>query len=91
MKSTAHLCKVGVFIKNIRFTSKAYKLTGKIHEETLRLKAAAYQKLQNVGSELALLCIAAHYQEGIKINENKCRLFLKFSSLEKICFQHGKD
>jgi len=46
-------------------------------------------KLQNVGSELALLCIAAHYQGGIKINENKCGLFLKFSSLEKICFQHG--
>jgi len=35
------------------------------------------------GSEMALLHIAVHYQEGIKINVNKCGLFLKFSSLEK--------
>jgi len=25
-----------------------------------------------------------HYQTGIKINVNKCGLFLKFSSVEKI-------
>ena len=26
-----------------------------------------------------------HYQEGIKINVNKCGLMLKFLSVEKIC------
>jgi len=41
-----------------------------------------------IGSELALLCIAVHYQEGIKINVNKCGRFLKFSSVENLCFQH---
>jgi len=31
-----------------------------------------------------------HYQEDVKINANKCELFLKFSSAEKIIrFQHG--
>jgi len=41
-------------------------------------------KVVNIGSELALLCIAVRYQEGIKINVNKCGLFLKFSSVDKI-------
>jgi len=36
-----------------------------------------------IGSEIALLCIAVHYQEGIKTNANKCGLSLKFSSVEK--------
>jgi len=44
-----------------------------------------------IGSELALHCIAVHYQEGIEINANKCGLFLKFSSVEKICFQHDNQ
>jgi len=35
-------------------------------------------------SGLALICIAVHYQQGIKISVNKCGLFLKFSSMEKI-------
>jgi len=48
-------------------------------------------KAVQIGSELALLCIAAHYQEGVNINANKCVLFLKFSSVEKICFQHGNQ
>jgi len=37
-----------------------------------------------IGSELALHCIAVHHQEGIKINANKCGLFLKFSTVENI-------
>jgi len=41
-------------------------------------------KVIQIGTELALLCVAVHYQEGIKINVNKCGLFLKFSSVEKI-------
>jgi len=41
-------------------------------------------KVVQVCSELALLCIAVHYQEGIKISVKKCGLFLKFSSVEKI-------
>jgi len=36
------------------------------------------------GSELALLCTAVHYEEGVKINVNKFGLFLKFSSVETI-------
>jgi len=36
-----------------------------------------------IASEMALLRIAVHYQEGIKINVHKCGLFLKFSSLQK--------
>jgi len=48
-------------------------------------------KVMNNWYELALLCTAVHHQEGIKINVNKCGLFLKFSFLEKdICSQHGK-
>ena len=31
-----------------------------------------------------MLCIAVHYQEGIKINVNKCGLFLTFTSVEQI-------
>jgi len=41
-------------------------------------------KVIQIGSELALLCVGGHYQEGIKINVNKCGLFLKFSSVGKI-------
>jgi len=41
-------------------------------------------KAVQIGSQLALLCIAVHYQEGVNINANKCVLFLKFSSVEKI-------
>jgi len=37
-----------------------------------------------IRSEIALLCTAVHYQEGIKIIANKCGLFLKFSSVETI-------
>jgi len=48
-------------------------------------------KVIQIGSELALLCIAVHYQEGTKIIVNKCGLFLKFSSVEKIYFQHGNQ
>jgi len=33
-----------------------------------------------------LFYIAEHYQEGIRINANKCGLFLKFSSVEKHLF-----
>ena len=43
-------------------------------------------------SELALLCIVVHYQEGIKSSVNKCGLFSKFSSVAKnLCFQHGNQ
>jgi len=46
-----------------------------------------------IGSELALLCTAVHYQEGIEIIANKCGLFLKFSSVEKSMFseRHPSD
>jgi len=43
-----------------------------------------------IGSELALHCIAVHYQEGIKINANKSGLFL-FICGKIICFQHGNQ
>jgi len=36
------------------------------------------------------LFTAVHYQQGTKINVNKCGLFLKFSSMKKICFQHDE-
>jgi len=39
-----------------------------------------------IGRELALLCIAVHFQEGIKISVNKCELFLKSTSVEKDLF-----
>jgi len=40
-------------------------------------------------SELALLCIVMHYQEGIKSSVNKCGLSSKFSSVAKnLCIQH---
>jgi len=35
------------------------------------------------------VALIATQKEGMKINVNKCRLFLKFSSVEKIFFQHG--
>ena len=38
-----------------------------------------------------MLRIAIHHEQGIKFNVNKCGLFLKFSSVEKICFQHNKN
>jgi len=41
-------------------------------------------KVIQIGSELALLCIAVPYQDGIKINVKKCGPFLKFSFVEKI-------
>jgi len=41
-------------------------------------------KVIQIGSELALVCIPGHYQEGIKINVNKCGFLLKFSFVEKI-------
>jgi len=44
-------------------------------------------KVMQIGSELTLLCVAIHYQQGTKMNVNKCGLFLKFSSVEKSMFQ----
>jgi len=41
-------------------------------------------KVIQIGTELALLGVAVHCQEGIKINVKKCGLSLKFSSVEKI-------
>jgi len=41
-------------------------------------------KVIQIGSGLALFCAAVHYQEDIKISVNKCGLFLKFTSVEKI-------
>jgi len=41
-------------------------------------------KILNNISEIALLCIAVHYQEGIKFYVNKCGLSLTSSSVEKI-------
>jgi len=41
-------------------------------------------KVIQIGTELPLLCVAVHHQEGIKFNVKKCGVFLKFSSVEKI-------
>ena len=43
-----------------------------------------------IGSKLAFLCIAVQLSGGYEKNiVHKCGLFSKFSSVEKICFQHG--
>ena len=50
--------------------------------------------LSLIGSDLALLYTAVHFQESIKkqCKQTKCGLFLRFSSVENfLCFQHGNQ
>jgi len=46
-------------------------------------------KVTNKWEQTGMALLSSILSGGYKINVNKCGLFLKFSSVEKICLQHG--
>jgi len=88
VKCTARRCKLGFFLETTRLTSEVHRLLAKVIRKHYVYKQKYNTKVINklFGSELAFLCIAIHYQDGIKISVNKCGLSLRFSSVEKNLF-----